>query len=165
MLSVSRSLCPCYFSHVVVEWTWKKVCILPSALQPCEPLDGLKILPGYIRLTCHSVSFEPPFGNTAFSNFSGNRGYYFSSIHWVDSCGSSWHPFKPPLWLSCVQQLDPICVHGFLDPTSVYFSLLESMALLTWMNLISSNFEAHVYPLFHTSLHALFTCLLLILQT
>lgn len=38
-------------SPVWVYVNLKKVCLLSSALKPCEPLAGLKTLPGYTRLT------------------------------------------------------------------------------------------------------------------
>lgn len=148
MFSCSRSPCPCYFSHVVVEWTWNKACTHSSALKPCYPLNDLVTLPGYTNLTitilfhsnlCLDATWEPqPF--LTILAIVNNISYVFRvfSVEWTPVILAGTHP-KPLLWLPCIPQLDPICVHGFLDAISIYVSPHESMALLLWMNLISTS--------------------------
>lgn len=160
-----RSLCPCYFSHVVVGWTWKKARILPSGLQPREPLDGLEILPGYTRLTITVLFRSNLFLETqpfptflAIVNTISHASFErilvvppgtHSSHHFDFPASNSWTPsvsmasLTPPQFTFPYMRLWPCC-HGWIS---------------------SSSFEAHVYHLLHTSLHAFFICLLLVLRT
>lgn len=120
----------------------EKVCTLCSAL---KHTIHLLISPGYTWLTItilfHSNLFldatqkTQPFPSflAIINNISRLRRV--SSVEWFLVLAGT-HS-KPPLQLSCTQQLDPICAHGFLDPTLICFSSHESMALLLGMNLIS----------------------------